>query len=409
MDIKRGAICLVILCTVFLMVGGNVLCQDKIELEVSSWIYFAADERQPFVEWTQAFEKEHPNITIKHIGISYQDYWDKLTVAIAGNNEADVVFMDHFLIPGYQSMREGGTFEVLDDYIAATDLPESIFSLDIQKYDGHYLALPYAWMTLSNFYYNKKRFDELSINASEVKTWDDFRNICAKLTRDIDGDGKIDQYAQQFPNDLDANIRWWFQDWAWTLGGGFFKNEQPPYTTDNLIFNSDANVEALTFLTEIQNDYAPSGIRGVYDTRQLFYTGQTAMELDGPWLVQMTKTNAPDLDFDLMQIPGANWQGKFFEPVASRWSISMLISKLCKNKKEAFELIKFIDGEVAQRSVLATLPPVNKNVFQNEYKASNPLAFKYMDMSSTLKSSMVPGIPQWYQLDKIAPSTLEAS
>ena len=128
---------------------------------------------------------------------------------------------------------------------------------DAGEYQGHQYALPYEsvpTLMLVNKTLLKKNDIVLPDNSW---TWDDFYDICKKITKDIDGDGKTDQFGVYDYSWMDA---------IYSNGGGVFDESG---TTCNITNPSVEN--AILFARDI---YLLSGIQN--PTADDFDKGQIA-------------------------------------------------------------------------------------------------------------------------------------
>jgi multiple sugar transport system substrate-binding protein len=109
---------------------------------------------------------------------------------------------------------------------------------------------PYQPDTRIFFY----RTDLLSAaGLSEPRTWTDVLNVARALTKDTNGDGRIDQYGFGFPARRGWNLTLAWAPLLFAAGGELFDaNDQP-------VFNGQAGVDAINFLIELKK-YCPPDI-----------------------------------------------------------------------------------------------------------------------------------------------------
>ena len=89
--------------------------------------------------------------------------------------------------------------------------------------------------------YRDDLFKAAGVEMTEVKTWDDFIAAGKKATRDLDGDGKVDQYAIV----LDRRTESDYFSLLLQQGGGFFDED------GNVIIDSELAIETLEFFTAL--------------------------------------------------------------------------------------------------------------------------------------------------------------
>ena len=101
-------------------------------------------------------------------------------------------------------------------------------ALDAGKYDGHQCALPYETVPVLLFV-NKSLLAKEQIEVpGEDWTWDDMYEICRKITKDVNGDGLLDQFGTY-------NYSW--RNAVYTSGGRFYDGHQQqlPFTDSHVL------------------------------------------------------------------------------------------------------------------------------------------------------------------------------
>ncbi|MEJ7654632.1 MAG: extracellular solute-binding protein [Chloroflexia bacterium] len=125
-------------------------------------------------------------------------------------------------------------------------------------------------------YYNKKLFDDAKIAYPAADwTWDQFLDTAKKLTKDVDGDGKTDQYGLG----TEASI-FRIAPFIWQNGGELVDNEQKP---TKLTLDSPESTEAIRWFVELQTKHhvAPDAVQEeAQESEDRFQNGTTAMFLN---------------------------------------------------------------------------------------------------------------------------------
>lgn len=284
---------------------------------------------QPVVE---AFQKEHPNITIQieNIG-SGAEYWTKLQTMVASGGAPDVVYpATHNLY----ALASKGALLNLDPLIERDGLDTSVYEqeiLDLYRYDGNLYGLPVDTASLVVFY-NKKMFDEAGVAYPEAGwTWEQFREAAIQLTQDSDGDGRIDQYG------VDTFTEYW-PVVVWTMAGhGLFDDIRTPSAFQ---LNDPKAVEAVQWLADLsagdQKVMPTVDERG--DISDLFVAGKSAMKIIGHWRVPQYMENISDFEWDVAPLPMG-------EQAANRADGSAFaVSAQTQHPEEAWEFVKFLAG-----------------------------------------------------------------
>ncbi len=143
------------------------------------------------------FEAEHPGVKVKYVsGIRKEDYSEWLAERLLQGKEPDV-----FVVPGgdfalYASM---GALAPLDRYMEKDDsFDSSVYypmAMDYGCWQGVSYALPVGAVPTLMFV-NKSLLAKEGIPIPHNDwTWQDFLRICKAVTRDTDGDGRLDQFG----------------------------------------------------------------------------------------------------------------------------------------------------------------------------------------------------------------------
>jgi len=212
---------------------------------VVRFCYWAANfEENTFLQTVcEDFERENPGIRIKrewYVG----DYGRKLQLVLISGKVADIILMDDELFPMY-AVR--GYLEDLRPYIEResddaeralaaelryTETPEAERDPTFQReylptalqsfnYKGFQGALPWDGI-VALMLYNKDLFDRDGVPYPDKNwTWNDLRALAKQLTKDYDGDGRIDQFG----TNVDFSFLG-FETTLWSFGGEVLNEDQ---------------------------------------------------------------------------------------------------------------------------------------------------------------------------------------
>ena len=162
------------------------------------------------------FEAANPNIKVNVDVSDWDSYWTKLKTLLAANTPPDVFAMDAPLYLDYQSR---GVLLNLQPYIDKNPgMLDGLFPNTLTAYktpDG-YFGLPRDFQTIAVFY-NKDMFDKAGVAYPKAGwTYDDLRATAKALTKDTNGDGKIDQFGYVIdPWDFEGGM----SEVIWAYGG----------------------------------------------------------------------------------------------------------------------------------------------------------------------------------------------
>lgn len=143
------------------------------------------------------FEESHPGVEVRYVsGILKDDYSEWLSEQILMGEAPDVFFV---LPEDFNNLAEIGALKDLTP-LAQRDgeFREEAFygsAYEYGQYHGEQYSLPYECAPKLMFV-NKTILDKEGLHMPDDEwTWDDFYDICSKVTGDTDGNGTIDQFG----------------------------------------------------------------------------------------------------------------------------------------------------------------------------------------------------------------------
>ncbi|MDO4465713.1 MAG: extracellular solute-binding protein [Bacillota bacterium] len=143
----------------------------------------------------ELFEEKHPNVTIKYeSGIRKSDYSSWLSKQLLEGNNLDAYMV---LDSDFNVLSSIGAMENLNDYISDS-LIEKMYPLVLKQgtYENKLFALPYEVSPMMMMCVNQDLLEKEEIEIPDDGwTMDEFYKICEQITKDIDGDGDVDQYG----------------------------------------------------------------------------------------------------------------------------------------------------------------------------------------------------------------------
>lgn len=206
----------------------------------SNWEVENADAFVIIDRAIERFEESHPQVKVRYTsGIEKKDYSEWCAKRILEGEMPDVFMVLDTDFNQYCSL---GILQELNTFMES-DLEfqsEEIFqtAMDIGKgMEEIQYALPYE-VVPTMLFVNKTLLRQEGIEMPQQDwTWDEFMEICRKVTKDTDGDGRIDQFGTY-------NYSW--QDAMYTSGGSAFDNER-----QKVDFSNQYVVESLKFMKEL--------------------------------------------------------------------------------------------------------------------------------------------------------------
>ncbi len=295
------------------------------------------DEQKAYESVVKSFEAKHPDVQVKIIVTTPDQYSTKLRAAITGNRVPDVFYFG----PG--DMKAYVNSKVLLNLTPYIEKNKDVNLNDIWKYgvdlyryngqmvgEGDLYGMP---KDLGPFAlgYNKTLFEKEGLplpDPNKPYTWEQFIKICQQATRDTNGDGKPDVFGTGF------NVQWTLQPFVWSNGADWLDKTKTKVTIDDPKF-----AQALQFFADMQNKYkiTPSITEAqTLDTYQRWMKGEMAFFPVGPW--DMSTFEKLPFDYDLIPFP----VGSTGKPATWVGSLGIGVSSKTKYPTEAAELVAYL-------------------------------------------------------------------
>lgn len=216
------------------------------------------------------FNSEHPNITVKNNTVQWGDYFAKVPSATKAGQGPDVGVVHGDDVATFAAQQ---LIIPVDEIIASLgyqpgDFPPGL--LDNTGYQGKKYAVPYS-VTPIGLYYNEATLQRAGLDATKPPaTGQEYRAVLAALKKD----GVQGEWVDPFQ--FTGVFEW--QSLLWQFGGAMFNDDVSKAT-----FNSDAGVQALSWMTDlISGGYSPKNV-GANTNYTAMRNGKTAFSWQGVW------------------------------------------------------------------------------------------------------------------------------
>jgi multiple sugar transport system substrate-binding protein len=344
----------------------------------------------------EGFTAANPNITVDVTVSDWDAYWDKLQTGLAGGAAPDVFAMDGPLGPDYQSR------DVLLDlapYIKADNYDlgqlDDNAVRDFTTKDGVVFGLPRD-LNVVALYYNKDMFDAAGIAyPDETWTWDKMVEVGKKLTKDTNGDGKIDQWGI-YTETTDMENAW--SSFVWQAGGDILTEDGTKSALDKP--ESAAGIQFLQDL--IWKDKVVPDPAIFAETGDAFEQKVAAMEINGSWLVPTHE--AAGINLGIAQLPAG--------PAGKATSVNptgAVVYAGTKAPEASWLLAKYLASPEAQSKIMALKAsvPVNKEILATTYPSSFDGAQVFAD--SLAFAHLKPAFTGYNEFNTILQTELDAN
>lgn len=184
---KRFVITVIALMTLFSVVA--IASAKTVEIRVAWW--GDTTRNLLYEKILDRFEAAHPDIKTIREPLSWNDYWQKLTVQSASGGAPDFMGMH----PQYANdYLRRGVVEPLDQYIEegiidVSNIPQGAINTGVV--DGVVYMLPMG-LTGQSFFVNKTMLEELGLELPDFNnwTWDDLKSLGLEARKALDAAGK---------------------------------------------------------------------------------------------------------------------------------------------------------------------------------------------------------------------------
>jgi multiple sugar transport system substrate-binding protein len=296
---------------------------ETAEAVTISYFTFSAapDHLEDLDTIVQAFQQQHPNVTIEVQTASFDDYFTQLQTQIAGGTAPDTFELNYENFVTYSSAGSlldlTATSEADSEFDAAIYYPRAY---EVFQADGIQYGLPATFSDVLLFY-NKDLFDAAGLDyPSPDWTWEDELAAAEALTdaeAGVWGDFQPIQFFE-FYKVLAQN------------GGEFFNADQTEAT-----FNSPEGVEAAEWLVNKVGSVMPTDAdMGGQDDAALFKAGNLAMWHNGIW--QFSGMADAPFAWDVQVEPGSAQKAHHF------FANAAVASATTEHPEEAWQWIKFL-------------------------------------------------------------------
>jgi multiple sugar transport system substrate-binding protein len=304
------------------------------------------------------FEAANPDIQVNFQAIPWaEDPHTKFQAAIVGGTIADVFTVGD---PFELVLAAAGGLEPLDAYIPQATkndfLPQFI---ERATYNGKLYALPW-FGTVRAMFYRKDLLAAAGVPEPTTSwTWEEFLTYAKKLTRDLNGDGVIDQYG------FGTSGRYVSQYQPFVRQNGVdFVDEKRNVATAN----DAAVIEAMQFYIDLVRTHkvTPPGITTInlQEIQKMFAEGKVAMFFDCEDTAAMfSKEPALTGKFGIGMLPHKKGHAAY------AGTDVLVMSKQSKNKEAAWKFIEFFLSPkcMAEYCKLTGFSPARKSLAEHGY------------------------------------------
>ena len=312
-----------------------------------------------------------------------------LLAAIAGGTTPDLCSnmwpgaMDDYVSAG--GLLRIDDYPVIANYIAER-VPEDILE-NSRSSDGYLYQIPWKTNPLMMMY-NVNMFKEAGLD-SVLRTYSDHYRAGKKLTRDTDGDGRVDQWLGY----RDTNPIWWQRLFD------FYPCYIAASAGETLVRDSEIDLDNRTTV-DVLEFFRQLYKKGYYPVTTFkgdqFIEEKIATQITGPWNVSHVRKFKPEgFEFDVMPIPVPDGHEGPVYTSGDYKNISIFSDT--KYPEAACRFAKYLISKAADLRLLEMTNqiPIRKGILQDEdfsdYIETHPIITKFIKQSRYTRG--VDGIP----------------
>lgn len=406
---KRNlATILLVLCLV-LSIGliSQSVAQEKTTLTYFSWGLSEEIWGGWIKDIVAKYEEQNPNIKIELQSTTFADKETVYATRCEAGVGPDVADFSFDVVPLFEKkgyiMSMNTLIEQEEPGFIETWSDTAISALTI---DGNVYMIPgpfYPWLLV----YNSKLFAEAGLDpCCPPKTMEEFLEYAKVLTRDIDGDGKIDQWGFGMTAARTLGLFSRFSGFLWSAEGDYLTED---FSSSAL--NSPEALEGFKFFVELATKHKvthPGAVNmGPHDVRIALANEKVAMIIGTSFTPGIVGGINPELNaFKVLQFAPFPSYGE--KTVATQATlVGQVISAQTKHPQEAWDFVKYVNNYENQ---LATWyvngwTSARRDAARSEVITSDKFGRVLVENQERVK--FPPGIGEWTEIADIVTTALQ--
>ena len=159
--------------------SGAAASGDPVELRFAWW---GSDSRHKTTQKViDAYEAEHPNVTINGEFSEFSGYWDKLATATAAKDSPDIIQMDEKYLRDYAGRGALMDLTTQSDVLSTAEFDEN--ALKSGEFDGGLYGLS-TGVNAYSILANPEMFAAAGVEMPDdtTWTWEEYDDICKQIT-----------------------------------------------------------------------------------------------------------------------------------------------------------------------------------------------------------------------------------
>lgn len=357
---------------------------EAVTLRFSNWHLVETVWGRSLREAISVFESQNPGIRITPEPISYAEKEPRYQAECTVGRMPDVVKLHNFSLTLFFEL---GCAADLTPFVEreGPGFLKTWYETPIKTltYKGRLMAMPGDFMSMV-LVYNRELFRAAGLDPNRPpKDWTEFLDYTKRLTRDTDGDGRIDQWGFSIPASKNPGLPLRIAPVVWSFGADFLTPDGRRSAMDTREFR-----EAFTYIVELATVHkvVPPGVTtfGPGDIRTQMAHRRVAMKMGSGWSYPIINDINPGLraaeTLEAAPVPVGR------KPTTAAWLSGWIMSPHTRHPDAAWKFIKFLSSKetekrffldnrvISSRQDVNTLPMVRTDKFSRVIVAELPHA-----------------------------------
>jgi multiple sugar transport system substrate-binding protein len=315
-------------------------------LEIQFWNFGGMPK---FLEWVrkevQTYNAAHPHVKVVLAEKSWNQIREILYAGFSADAGPDIMTLHANYAAEFGA---GGYFYPLNKFPDFEQVKQRFepHVMESTRYNGNYYGLPSSAIVFI-LVCNKQLFDAEGI--APPRTWSEFRAAAKRLTKDLDGDGIVDQHGLVLLGGDKGGF-------SYRLAPFFMRAGLKVMSDDGAQFDLNsprgvATVKLFADMYQIDHSITPGFLAyTLTEINDLFCSNKAAMSIEGPWFEQLVDDKHPGKEFYTVPVPVPDDMIDQYTTLPSLQDMVMYpISAQSKHLAETWEFLKFIRSDEADK------------------------------------------------------------
>ena len=361
-------------------------------IEITFWSLFTGGDGEFFDAMINEFNASQDEIVMKNDMVKFDDYYTKLTTALAAKAAPDVIVVHQGNMPNYVK----GSLLPLDEYVSADMIADfQTRPIEACRFDGKLYSIPLDVHPIV-MYYNKDILAEAGI--TEIPTTAEEFLEASRIIKDKTGKWGLGIDNTTGVYKAYTLTRLFFSMMA-QQGGSFLNADNTAAA-----FNNEMGAAALDFLKAGVNEGINPGELDYDAAMNMFKLGEVAFYFNGVWATGALE-QVEGLNFAAAPLPAFLGDGSCW---AGSHTLAIPVQKNQDPQKVA-AAVTFIDWMTSHGELWAKAGhiPTRKSVVEKDAFKELPYRADYADAAAYALET--PRTPAWDEIYNTCSDMLEAA